>query len=181
MVKGRVFNAAISMILDDELKSNEAVVKTILSGFPFPDGNRLADQQSKLPQHFAIALGVRNKISEDDIRIMFSVDPLPTQRLSKREGDAVIMYDEIGRCALHLVTQYSKSLVLLGDILRIDHKMTNLVDESEDTGEETTPLGLLCSREDFLTLDTMVSCLIEVDSSVEVIYDGIISHLITYD
>jgi hypothetical protein len=35
MVKGKVFNAAISMILDEKLNSNEAVVKTILTGFPF--------------------------------------------------------------------------------------------------------------------------------------------------
>jgi ankyrin repeat protein len=181
MVKAKVFNAAIPMILDDEFDSNEAVVKTILSSFIFPDGNIIADKSSWFPQHFAIALGVRNRISEDDIRIMLSVDPLPTQRLSKREGDEVIVYDESGRTALHYVAQYSESLELLEDILQIDHKMTKLVDEIEDTEEERTPLGMLCSREDFLTLDAMVLCLIEADSSVEVIYDGIIYHLVSYN
>jgi hypothetical protein len=110
LVKGNVFNAAISMISDDTFDSDEAVVSSILLGFPFPDGNKIADKHSWFPQHFAIALGIRNKISEDYIRIMLSVDPLPTHRLSKREGDAVIMCDENGRCALHLVAQYSESL-----------------------------------------------------------------------
>jgi hypothetical protein len=145
MVKGKVFNAAISMILDDKLNSNEAVVKTILTGFPLPDENTISDKHSWFPQHFAIALGVRNKISEDDIRIMLSVDPLPTQRLNKRGGDAVIMYDESGRCALHLVAQYSESLELLEDILQIDHKMTKMVFETGDMKAVAKPLGLLCN------------------------------------
>jgi hypothetical protein len=181
MVKGDVFTAAISMILDDEFDSNEAVVKTILTGFPFPDESKISDRYSWFPQHFAIALGVRNEISEDDIRIMLSVDPLPTQRLSKREGDEVIMYNESGRFALHLVAQYSESLELLEDILKIDHKMTKVISESEDTGVVTTPLGLLCSRPHFPTFDAMVLSLIEVDSSVAVISDGMIHHLMSYD
>jgi hypothetical protein len=181
MVKGKVFTAAISMILDDEFDSNEAVVKTILSGFPFPDESKVSDKQSWFPQHFAIALGVRNKISEDDIRVMLSVDPLPTQRLSKREGDAFIMCDEKGRCALDLVAQYSESLELLEDILQIDHKMTKMVFESGDMESEATPLDLLCSRPHFSTFDAMVLSLIEVDSSVEVIYDGMSYHLMSYE
>jgi hypothetical protein len=47
--------------------------------------------------------------------------------------------------------------------------------------EKTTPLGLLCSRCHFSAFDTMVSCLIEVDSSVEIIYDGMINHIKSYD
>jgi ankyrin repeat protein len=181
LVKGKVFNAAISMISDDIFDSDEAVVSLILSGFPFPDENRISDEHSWFPQHFAIALGVRDKISEDDIRIMLSVDPLPTQRLSKREGDAVIMCDESGRCALHLVTQYSESLELLEDILQIDHKMTKMYSEIEDTGAEITPLGLLCSRQHFPSFDAMVFSFIEVDSSFEVISDGMINHLMSYE
>jgi hypothetical protein len=46
------------MILDDELNSNKAVMKTIFLGFPFPNENQLAGEQSWFPQHFAIALGV---------------------------------------------------------------------------------------------------------------------------
>jgi hypothetical protein len=181
MVKGKVFNAAISMILDDKFDSDEAVMKTNLSGFPFPEESKICDIQSWFPQHFAVALGVKNRISEDDFRIMLSVDPLPTHRLSKREGDAVIICDESDRCALHLVAQYSKSLELLEDILQIDHNMTKLVFEIEDTGAQTTPLGLLCSREDFSAYDAMVLCLINVASSVEVLSGGMTNHLMSYD
>jgi hypothetical protein len=177
MVKGKVFNAAISMILDDELNSHEAVVKKIiLTDFPFPSENKISDKQSWFPQHFAIALGVRNKISEDDIRIMLSADPSPMHRLGKREGGAYIMRVKRGRCALHLVAQYSESLELLEDIVQIDYKMTKLVSEAG-----ITPLGLLCSRPHFPTFDAMVLCLIEVDSSVEVISDGMIKHLMSYE
>jgi ankyrin repeat protein len=181
LVKGKVFNASISMINDDKFDSDEAIVSTILSSFSIPDEGNVSDERSWLPQHFALALGVRNRISEDDLRIMLSVDPLPTQRLSKREGDAVIMCDESGRCALHLVAQYSENLEQLGGILQIDHKMTKIIYEIEDTGVETTPLGLLCSRPHFPTFDAMVSTLIEIDSSVEVISDGIIDHIRSYN
>jgi hypothetical protein len=112
---------------------------------------------------------------------MLSVDPLPTQRLSKREGDAVIMCNESGRCALHLVAQYSESLELLEDILQIVHKMTKVVSEMEYTGIEAKPLGLLCSRQHFPSFDAMVLTLIEVDSSIDVIFDGVINHLLSYD
>jgi hypothetical protein len=62
LVKGKVFNASISMINDYKFDSDEAVVSTILSSFPFPDEGNMSDERSWLPQHFAIALGVRNKI-----------------------------------------------------------------------------------------------------------------------
>jgi hypothetical protein len=132
-------------------------------------------QQSWFPQHFAITLGVRNNISEDDIRVMLSLDPSPMHRLSKKEGGAYIMRDKGGRCALHLVAQYSESLELLKDILQIDQKMTNSVFEAQ-----ITPLGLLCSRPHFPTFDVMVLSLIEVNSSVEVISDGMMKHLMSY-
>jgi hypothetical protein len=58
--------------------------------------------------------------------------------------------------------------------------MTKMVSELEDTGEETTPLGFLCRRRHFSTFDAMVLTLIEVDSSVDGIYDGMINHLRSY-
>jgi hypothetical protein len=45
-VKGKVFNASISMIsdnLNNIFDSDEAIVSTILSGFPFPDENKIAE------------------------------------------------------------------------------------------------------------------------------------------
>jgi hypothetical protein len=107
LVKGKVFNASISMISDNIsniFDSDEAIISSILSGFPFPDERIKSDERRWLPQHFALALGVRNIISEEDICIILSVDPLPTQRLSKREeADVYTKCDERGRCALHLV------------------------------------------------------------------------------
>jgi hypothetical protein len=108
---------------------------------------------------------------------MLSVNPLPKHRLSKREAaDADIMCDESRRCVLHLVAQYSENLKLLEDILQIDHKMTKI----QDTGANTTPLGLLYSRLHFPTFDAMMLSLIKVDSSVEVIYDGMNDHIWSY-
>jgi hypothetical protein len=87
--------------------------------------------------------------------------------------------DKSGRCALHLVAEYSESPELLQDILLIDHKMTKMVIKSDE--KTITPLGLLCRRRHFPAFDAMVSCLIEVDSSVAVIYDGMINHIKSYD
>jgi hypothetical protein len=171
LIKGNIFSAAISMIGGNIFDSIKAVVITIVSGFPSPDEGKMPDERSWLPQHFALAIGVRNKISEDNIRNMLSVDPLPGQRLSKREGDTVIICDESSLYALHLVAQYSESLELLEDILQIDHNITKMVSESEDIGEETTLLGFLCRRCHFPAFDAMVLTLTEVDSSVYSIFD----------
>jgi hypothetical protein len=76
-VKSKIFNAAISMIIGDKFDSNEGIVGTIISGLL--DERKMFDKQSWLPQHFAIALAVRNKISEDDLRVIFSVDPLASR------------------------------------------------------------------------------------------------------
>jgi ankyrin repeat protein len=179
LVKSEVFNATVSMILDDEFESDDAVVNAIYSAFP--DESKMSAERSWLPQHFAIALGVRNYISEDKIRIMLSIDPLTMDRLTQNEEGIFGAYNLNCRCALHLVAQYSKSLNLLQDILQTNHIMTQMVFESEDTGLETTPLGLLSKRHHFPTFDNMVLCLIEVDSTVEVIYDGVISCLRSYN
>jgi hypothetical protein len=192
LAKRKVFNAAISIISDDKFDSDEALVKSILLYFPISDERKVSDERSWLPQHFAIALGVRHKISEDDIRIMLSVDSLPPQRLNKIEADdeskgckpnlegpeGTILRDQSGRCALHLVAQYSESVELLQDILHIDHKMTKSVAQT-DKGKIKS-LGLLCRRFHFSTFDEMVLCLIEANSSVAVIYDGIVGCLGSY-
>jgi ankyrin repeat protein len=59
--------------------------------------------------------------------------------------------------------------------------MTKMVFEIEDNGERITPLGLLCRRPHFATFDEMVSRLIEVDSSVRVVSDGMNKHLGSYE
>jgi hypothetical protein len=190
VVKSRVFNAAVSMITSHEFKRDEAFVETILSSFP--DEKEKSVERSWLPEHFTIALAMRNKISEGDIRIMLSIDPSAVHTLRReavrseseislmvgiaantsrfRDLETPVLCDEGGRCPLHLVAQYSVSFELLEDILQIDHKMTKLA-----TGEEgPTPLGLLCSRPYSETLNRMFLYLIAVNCTVEVIYDGII-------
>jgi hypothetical protein len=50
----------------------------------------------------------------------------------------------------------------------------------DDNGSDITPLGLLCSRLEFPTFYEMVACLLEVDSSGEVVYDTITECIGTY-
>jgi ankyrin repeat protein len=203
LVKSKVFNAAISMIVDDKFDRDETVdytvwdepvVSTILSGFFMMRGKimmKVIGNLSTLLLHLLI-------ISEDDIRIMLSIDSSVNYKLNRQvtdngnKGDDIvaiagqasildpkppIMYDLSGRCALHLVAQYSESLELLQNVLQIDHKMTKFVFE----GNDITPLGKLCRRPHFQTFDKMVLCLIEVDSSVEVISDAIIQCMEPYE
>jgi hypothetical protein len=86
LVKCKVFNASINVILDDELDRNEAVVNTILSVFPFADERKISDEQSWLPQYFAVALAIRSGISEDILHAILSVDLSATHRLIKKES-----------------------------------------------------------------------------------------------
>jgi hypothetical protein len=114
--------------------------------------------------------------------MMLSVDPLTMDRLSKTDEDQCGPYNLNCRCASHLVAQYSKSLNLLQDILQTNHIMTQMVFETEDTEDPgATALGLLSKRCHFSTFDQMVLCLIEVDSTVEVIHDGVVNCLRSYN
>jgi hypothetical protein len=190
IVKSRVFNAAVSMITSHEFNRGEAVVETILSSFP--DEKEVSGERSWLPEHFTIALAMRNKLNEEDIRMMLSTDPSAIHRLRReavsseneidgivaiagntsrsRDPEIPVLCDESGKCALHLVAQYSQSLELLEVILQIDHKMTKMAANAE----KITPLGLLCRRPHFSTFDKMFLCLIRADSTVKEISDGII-------
>jgi hypothetical protein len=195
-MKIRVFNAAIAMIVGEDCECEEAVLSAILTGFP--DERRICDERSWLPQHFAIALAIRDKISEDDVREMLSSDTLAKQRFSTkqqylkesftegtpdflplkfdsfRDPELQTSCKQDGKCALHLVAEFSESVELLQDFLRMPCMMTKMIyDEELIDDDGTTPLSLLCRRDHFLSFDQMVLCFIEVDSDVEVIYDGI--------
>jgi hypothetical protein len=91
-----------------------------------------------------------------------------------RDPKAFLLCDQRGRCALHLVAIFSESLELLQSMLQIDHTMTNRMIANTPVDEVGTALGLLCARVEFPFFREMVTSLIEVDSSVAVIYDGII-------
>jgi hypothetical protein len=127
---------------------------------------------------------------------MLSVNPLALHGLSKKEADdkdeevAILIYedpnvctlcDQSGSCALHLVAKYSESLELLQDILQIDHKMTKINSKAEGTFWKNTNLGLLCSQLSFSVLDEMVLGLIKAESDVEVISNGILNCLESYE
>jgi hypothetical protein len=63
--------------------------------------------------------------------------------------------------------------------LQIDQLMSKK-DILDYTDEKSKPLGSLCKRLEFPTFHDMVACLIEVDSSVEVIHNGIVQCLESY-
>jgi ankyrin repeat protein len=89
-----------------------------------------------------------------------------------RDPQAFILCDHDGKSALHMVAQYSESLEALQSILQIDHKLT----KKRVLGPynmRTSPLGLLCGRSEFPSFDEMVLCLIDINSTVSVIFDGI--------
>jgi hypothetical protein len=89
---------------------------------------------------------------------------------SLRDPKVFLLCDQSGRCAFHLAAQYSESVVLLHTILQIDQAMTKSLFGDDDI----TPLGLLCRRLEFPTFHQMVTCLLEVKSSEEVVYDACI-------
>jgi hypothetical protein len=85
LVKRKVFNAAISMILNDEFYNDRAVVNTILSALP--DEREMTDKRSRLPVLFAIALTIKIKISQDDFLTLISSDPKAMHRLSNKKAE----------------------------------------------------------------------------------------------
>jgi hypothetical protein len=72
-VKRKVFAAAISMILHEEIDRDRKDVEMVLSNFP--DENMISNGQSWLPIQFAVALTVENEISDDDVHILLSGNP----------------------------------------------------------------------------------------------------------
>jgi ankyrin repeat protein len=89
-----------------------------------------------------------------------------------RDPNSFLLCDQSGRCTLHLAAQYSESVDLLQTLLQINEKMTNS-DFEDIYNFGIKPLGLLCRRSEFPTFHDMLACLIAVDSTVEVICDGV--------
>jgi hypothetical protein len=87
-VKRKVFNAAIKMIIDAESDGDQDVVNHILS--IFPDEKTMTDERSWLPMHFAMALTVENRISEEDVHVLHAIDPLAMHRLSEKDKDGMM-------------------------------------------------------------------------------------------
>jgi ankyrin repeat protein len=198
LVKRKAFAEAVAMMMSGECYKNQAQ-NAIVSAFP--DDSKMNDERSWLSMHYAAALTVENKISEEDILILQAANPLDMHLFSEkdkkgytpihllcmqkrpkislvrkiclRDPQAFVLCDYTGKSALHYVAQYSESLEMLQIVLQIDHSLTQkrVVGPYDDI--ETAPLGLLCGRSDFSSFRKMFLCLIEVDNTVKVIYDGV--------
>jgi hypothetical protein len=205
-VKRKVFAEAISMMMTDECDKNQDQ-NSIVSAFP--DDSKMTDERSWLPMHYAVALTVENKISEEDVLILHAANPLAmhsfsgkdnkgftpihilcmqkrpsvslVRKMCLRDPQAFVLCGQSGRSALHMVAQYSESLEVLQSVLQIDHSLTKKeVDGPYGGVRMTTPLGLLCGRFEFPSFHDMVSCLMDIDSSVQVIYDGVDECMLQY-
>jgi ankyrin repeat protein len=207
LVKRKIFAGAISMMMSTECVNNQDQ-KSIISAFP--DDSKITDDRSWLPMHYAVALTVENKISEEDVLILHAAKPLAmrlfsgvdkegytpvhllcvqkrpsvslVRKMCLRDPQAFVLCDNSGKSALHMVAQYSESLEMLQSILQIDHSLTSkrVVGSFEFGNVQTTPLGLLCGRSEFPPFHEMVSCLIGIDSTVMVIFDGVMQSMRQY-
>jgi hypothetical protein len=104
--------------------------------------------------------------------------------LSIRDLKSFIMrvhepYNPKGRNALELAADYSESVGLLTVLLQIDQSIIRR-NRGDDTFTSVTALGFLCGRSQFCSFDEMLECLIALDSSVEVVRDGLTSCLRFY-
>jgi hypothetical protein len=76
--KRRIFAAAVALIIDEKLpiESDQHVVSFLMDSFP--DSIKMTDDRKWLPLHFAVALG--NKVSEEDVHMLYSSEPLAMRR-----------------------------------------------------------------------------------------------------
>jgi hypothetical protein len=196
LVKREVFTGAISMMRNIRCDSNEE--QTVSA---FPDNDDLSNEKIWLPMHIAIALTVGNRISEEKVHVLHAANPLAMHLFSEmdkrgytpihllcmqkrpsmslvrkmclRDPQAFVLCGHSEESALHLVAQYSESLEVLQSVLQIDHTLTSKGVDGPYDNMEALPLGLLCGRSDFPSFDEMFLCLIEINSTVQVIHDSI--------
>jgi ankyrin repeat protein len=158
---------AIALFLTDKISGKD--VRILYTADPLAMHQFSEDKQANYQEDFQPA-----GFTPIHLLCMQKVPKLSLVRyFSLRDPKAFQLCDKSGRCVLHLVARYSESLELLQEILQIDPAMTNSDSEEIEYGYEDgryKPLGLLCARLEF---HSMVSCLLEVDSFVEVVYDGI--------
>lgn len=75
--KRRIFALAVSAIIDDkELEGSDHILSSLIVSFP--DTAKMTDGRSWLPLHIAVALG--NKVNSDDVKMLYSADPLAMRR-----------------------------------------------------------------------------------------------------
>lgn len=91
LTKNKVFAAAITIIIDTPF--DEVAVMTIFTLMAFPDKGKMSDERLWLPMQsaiIAINLFDQKKISQDDIYILYSTDPLAMRRFNENVDSHVI-------------------------------------------------------------------------------------------
>jgi hypothetical protein len=76
--KNRIFASAVKVIIDDKepAEGDQNILTSLITAFP--DNNKMIDGRGWLPLHFAVALG--HEISEEDVRTVYSADPMAMRR-----------------------------------------------------------------------------------------------------
>jgi hypothetical protein len=89
LVKRKVFEKACSTLINADCDTNRSVIKeSVLSAFP--DKRKMSNGQSWLPLHFAIVLFAEEKISEEDVQTLYSIDPMAMHRLSNNNQKGTV-------------------------------------------------------------------------------------------
>jgi hypothetical protein len=209
LAKRKVFRAACKLMINTQFDNNDVAMTIILSSFPDDskiDDKRswlsmhfaiVLFAQNQISSEDVYLLHIVDPLfmytlSEEEFHEVGGVyigctpahlicmQKQPNMSMVKyfclRDPKAFLLCDQSGRCTLHLAAQYSDSVELLQMILQIDQTMT----KSLCKDDVMTPLGPLCRRLELTTFNEMFTCLIQVDSSDEIVYDGVIGCLESY-
>jgi hypothetical protein len=210
-VKRRVFDAAVSMMMSGEGVTNEdqnAIVSAFPDDSMITDERTWCPMHcavaltvdNKTSEEDILMLQAANPLA---MHLFSGIDkkgytPVHLLCMQKRpkislvrkiclcDPQAFVLCDHEGKSSLHMVAQYSESLEVLQSVLQVDHSLTKkkvigpyVVGPYDDI--ETTPLGLLCGRSESPSFHEMLLCLIEVDSTVDVICDGVVQCMQQYN
>ena len=202
-VSNKVFKASLltmatAMIHDgtDVSKQSESVDMLLRA---FPDESKQMDGRNWLPLHWAVALE-EQCVTEEDVNVIYTGDPMALQRkhlycacgytpahvlcmqeITQRSMSLIKHFSvcnsgafitsadyPYGFSALHAACCYGQPTEeLLKHLLQLDSSQTKKMSFGS-----STPLSNLCANSN--CSDSLVTCLLEVDSSTEVVANGIV-------
>jgi hypothetical protein len=208
LVKRKVFSEAISMMINAKCDSDQYPILSAFLGnekmskkgiwlpmhwaITLTVGNKISEEDVHI-LHAVDPLVMRllSKTNEKGGTKRYS--PIHLLCMHKRLNISLVRYFSLrdpqafiicnqggGGCALHMVAQHSESLEALQSVLQIDHTVTSKPANGQFRFR-TTALGLLCGRLEFPSFQEMFLRLIEVDSTVEVIFNGMIQCMRQYE
>jgi hypothetical protein len=168
---------AWAVALGDTVKEED--VKCLYLGDPLALKRRYLDPDY---EYFSSIIGyspahilcMRTNPSLPLIRFFVEQDPVAFKLSCSSEHD----FRNYPFHPLHLVAEYSESTELLQILLQLDKSVIK-IKAGGDCGVPHTPLGILCWRGESSVMTDMIACLVEVDSTVEVIEDAIYNCLST--